>query len=74
MNDMRIAGFFFAITKLIASLLMLAGVVWACGALWFQLAQTVKSGSARGLILGVWVGFGPTASTWCGSTVFPKVC
>ena len=58
MNDMRIAGFFFAITKLIASLLMLAGVVWACGALWFQLAQTVKSGSARGLILGVWVGFG----------------
>ena len=55
---MRIAGLFFALVKLIASLFMLVGVVWACGALWFQLAGTVKSGSARGLILGVWVGVG----------------
>ena len=55
---MRIAGFFFALVKLIASLFMLAGVVWACGALWYQLAGTVKSGSARGLILGMWVGVG----------------
>ncbi len=55
---MRMAGFFFGFVKLIASLLMLVGVVWACGALWYQLAGTVKSGSARGLILGVWVGVG----------------
>ncbi len=55
---MRIAAFFIVLVKLLASLLMLAGVVWACGALWFQLAQSVKSGSARGLLLGVWVGVG----------------
>ncbi|MCD2164473.1 Lnb N-terminal periplasmic domain-containing protein [Comamonas koreensis] len=55
---MRIAAFFIVLVKLLASLLMLLGVVWACGALWFQLAQSVKSGSARGLLLGVWVGVG----------------
>lgn len=55
---MRIAGFFFGLIKLIASLFMLAGIAWACGALWYQLASTLKSGSARGLILGVWVGVG----------------
>ena len=55
---MRIAGFFVLMVKLLASVLMLAGVIWACGALWFQLAHTIKSGSARGLILGVWVGVG----------------
>ncbi|MFG5777926.1 DUF4105 domain-containing protein [Comamonas sp. J-3] len=55
---MRIAGFFLGIVKLIASLLMLGAVVWACGALWYQLAGSVTSASARGLILGVWVGVG----------------
>ena len=55
---MRIAGFFFGLLKLVASVLMLVGVVWACGALWYQLAGSVKSGSARGLILGAWVGVG----------------
>ena len=55
---MRIVGVLLVMIKLLVSLLMLAGVIWACGALWFQLAQTVQSGSARGLILGVWVGVG----------------
>ena len=61
---MRIAGFFFAIVKLIASLLMLVAVAWACGALWYQLAGSVTSASARGLILGVWVGVGLYCIYW----------
>lgn len=71
---MRIAAFFIVLLKLLASLLMLLGVVWACGALWFQLAQSVKSGSARGLLLGVWVGWACTASTCCGSSARLGAC
>ena len=63
-HTMRIAGFFFAIVKLIASLLMLVAVAWACGALWYQLAGSVTSASARGLILGVWVGVGLYCIYW----------
>ena len=53
---MRISGLFFGLVKLLASLLMLVGMLWACGALWYQLAGSISSAPARALILGVWVG------------------
>lgn len=49
------AGFFFGLGKAALSLLMLAGVAWGCGALWFQAAQ---SAVARAVLLGAWTGGG----------------
>jgi len=44
--------------RLLASLLMLAGLLWGASALWFQLAGSVSSAPARALLLGAWVGGG----------------
>ena len=44
--------------RLLASMLMLAGLLWGASALWFNLAGSVSSAPARALLLGAWVGGG----------------
>ncbi|MGE8320607.1 MAG: hypothetical protein ACN6O3_17780 [Comamonas sp.] len=55
---MRLLAWVLGLLKLLASVLMLAGLLWGASALWFRLAGSISSAPARALILGVWVGGG----------------
>ena len=52
------AGMLMLCVRMLASLLMLAGVIWGCGALWFQWAPKALAVPVRAWAPVIWAGLG----------------